>query len=374
MAKPIMLTEEIRLQCLQEFAQKLADARMAGGTFEFKKDIKYEGKRECEVVYTPEAWYKTLMLIQENAKEVGWHGICRRDEEDPAVFNVEDILVYPQKVTGTTINPDAVEYAAWMNQLDDDTFNNLRCHVHSHVNMGVTPSGTDQKFREDRLSQLGDDDFYVFQIMNKKGDISSAVYDFRENVFYETADVKTLVLWDGEMEEWSDYKIIGDLLLDGLNPENLCAIIELFNSSGMKEFIEGAKESVKEEKFSYGSFGNRSNSSYQSGVYVGKSTNGQKKTSEPPSKVLNNGPSSCYNGTTDNPIDDSFEDDAFDEDERLKDPFGYTDEKGMFHGNGSYLNFCEDGDCSRCTNTSCAWNERYYDHFGYGYYGGGWDC
>ena len=357
MAKPIMLTEELRLKCLQEFAQKLADARMAGGTFKFEKAIKYDDKKECEVVYTPKAWYKTLMLIQENAKEVGWHGICRRDEEDPAVFNVEDILVYPQKVTGTTINPDAVEYAAWMNQLDDDTFNNLRCHVHSHVNMGVTPSGTDQKFREDRLSQLGDDDFYVFQIMNKKGDISSAVYDFKNNVFYETSDVKTLVLWDGEMEEWSDYKIVGDLLLDGLNPENLMAIVDLFNNSGMKEFIEGAKESVKEEKYSYGKYGNY-------GTYAGNTATTEKKSSKTSSLVRINGQQSCYNSSKGTEIDE-FEDDDFEDDDRLKDPFGYTDEKGLFHGTGSYLNYCEDGDCENCTNVSCGWNDRYYDNFGY---------
>lgn len=371
MAKPIRLTEEIKKECLEEFAKKLADTRMAGGTFKFEKAVKYDEKKECEVVYTSKAWYKTLMLIQENAKEVGWHGVCRRDEEDPAVFYVEDILVYPQKVTGTTINPDAVEYAAWMNQLDDDTFNNLRCHVHSHVNMGVTPSGTDQKFREDRLSQLSDDDFYVFQIMNKKGDISSAVYDFRNNIFYETSDVKTLVICDFDMKEWEIYKTVGELLM-ACNGGELQPILDLFESSGMRDFLTEAKDSVKEEKYSsWASYLGRE-------LYAGKGTivpSASKNSSKSGSEVRINGQKTCYNGSEEDEIAKytEDEDDYDDYGDLLTDPFGYTDERGRFHGTGSYSDPCV-GDCERCDNVQCAYNDAYYDNLSYygGLRRGGW--
>ena len=353
MAKPIKLSEEMKAQLLKEFAEQLDSTRMAGGTFEFKKDAKYEEKKECEVVYSEKAWYKTLMLIDANAKEVGWHGVCHRDEEDPTVFYVDDILVYPQKVTGTTINPDTIEYTAWMNGLDDHTFNNMRAHIHSHVNMGVTPSGTDLTFRKDRLSQLGDQEYYIFQIMNKSGKISSQVYDFENNILYETEDVKTLVQCDCEMEEWETYKTVGKLLLACTGGE-LQPIIDLFEKSGMKDFITGAKASVKEERYSFGT------SYLGRGLYAGKGTTGvlnsdQKKTSLDRTKGQYGG----YNKDTD--IDDDDYNDI------LSDPFGYMDERGKFHG--SYAYPCVEGDCGNCSNVSCAWNEDYYDTY---YGGGGW--
>lgn len=365
MAKPIRMTEEMKEICLEEFRKTLNDSRMSLGTFEFKKALKYEADKKCEVCYNSKAWYKTIMLIEIQPKEVGWHGICRRDEEDPTVFYVEDILVYPQKVTAINIDPDPVEYAAWMNSLDDDTFNNLRIHVHSHVNMGTTPSSTDQTFRKDRLSQLRDDDFYVFQIMNKKGEINSAVYDFKNNIFYESADVKTVVACECEMEEWDTYKTIGKLLM-ACTGDELTPILALYREAGMKEFLSDAQGKVKDAVYRL----NRC-SSYPYGSRIKEYDQYRSNTSQ------GNQQSSAVN--KEGP-------DAPDIDKRLSDPLGYTDERGVFHGSDydeyscdgdcyycrdyeckSNVNFTYDdcyGDCDMCKNTQCSFNENYYDSYG----------
>lgn len=353
MAKPIKMTDDIKKQCLEAFIKQLNDERMAKGTFEFKKTVTYDGKKECEVVYSEQAWYKTLMLIEENPKEVGWHGICRRDEEDPAIFYIDDIVVYPQEVTGSTITPDTIEYTEWMNGLDDNTFNNMRAHVHSHVNMGVTPSGTDNTFRKDRLSQLGDEDYYIFQIMNKKGEINSEVYDFKNNIMYESKDVKTLVTCACEMDEWDAYKTIGSLLMACKSIGELQPILELFENAGIREFLTGAKDLVKEVKPTYGGRYN----GYYGSTY---------KRSGGSSVVTTN-----LNGTKVTSKKDDSDDDIDVVDDKLSDPFGdpfgYMDERGRFHGSGSYSDPCN-GDCDCCDNVHCAYNDAYYDNLSY--YGG----
>lgn len=253
MAKPIKLTQEQKLALLQSLAETLNSARMTNDGIKIEKRFTLTGEHKCTVQYTANAWYKTIMLIENQPDEVGWHGVCHRDAKDKTLFHITDILLYPQKVTDATINPDPIEYANWMNALDDDTFNHMRAHIHSHVYMPVTPSGPDQKFRDDRLSQLSDDDFYIFQIMNKEGNISSAVYDFQNNIFYENKDVSTTVECD-DMNIWETYKNIGKMLM-GCTVEELRPAIDIFLTSGVNGFLTEAKNVVTRERTAYNGYG-----------------------------------------------------------------------------------------------------------------------
>ena len=99
----------------------------------------------CEVVYSKEAWMKTCSLVINRNLEVGWHGVVRRSEKDPTKFVVEDILVFPQRVTSASTEPDDEDYMNWQDSLDAETFNKVRLYGHSHVNMSVDPSSTDMK-------------------------------------------------------------------------------------------------------------------------------------------------------------------------------------------------------------------------------------
>lgn len=248
MARPIVLTTEQKNELLAEFTRQLNGVRMADAGIKVEKKYKLPNAK-TSVTYTADAWFKTIMLIEENGKEVGWHAVCFRDPSDDKAFIVTDILVYPQKVTGATINPDPAEYAAWMNGLDDDTFNNMRGHIHSHVNMPVSPSGTDERFREDRIAQLREDDFYIFQIMNKRGNISSAVYDIKYNTYYENADVETLIECES-MEQWDTYKTIAKMLLT-CDQKSISGAMKLFTETNMATFLGEAKKVVVEEKVTY---------------------------------------------------------------------------------------------------------------------------
>jgi len=132
-------------------------------------------------------------LVENFQTEVQWHGLTRRvgDHE----FEVYDLIVPPHEVSSATVVSDYSKYTEWLNNLPDEVFNDLRFHGHSHVNMGVSPSGIDNKYRKDLVTQMptpqadDEDSFYIFMIFNKRGEWSGEIYDLKYNTLYSTADI-----------------------------------------------------------------------------------------------------------------------------------------------------------------------------------------
>ena len=143
---------------------------------------------KIKLIFEPIAWFKMKTLIENCKDEIAWHGIVNASE-DRKTFTVTEILVYPQTVSGATVTTDEVKYTAWKNALDDDAYNNLRLQGHSHVNMGTSPSSVDTTLYSAMLQTLGNQSYYIFLIMNKKGDSWINIYDLLNNAIYETADI-----------------------------------------------------------------------------------------------------------------------------------------------------------------------------------------
>lgn len=157
-----------------------------------KIDVQYlipvpKNTKKAELIYSEQAANKIKMLVNLCSDEVGWHGTAHRDEKENNIFYIDDIFVFPQEVTGTTVTPDETEYAMWLAGLEDDTFNHLRFHGHSHVNMNTNPSGTDTSYQSDMLQNL--EDFYIFGIFNKRDDNWMTIYDVENNIIYEDEDI-----------------------------------------------------------------------------------------------------------------------------------------------------------------------------------------
>ena len=225
MSKVIKITENEIEEIKQEFFEALEKSKLPNGKFTFSKTVG-EIDRKADLFYTEKAWIKQQALIDNFSDEVAWHGIAKRGEDESVdEYIIEDILVYPQEVTGATVNTDQEEYQNWLYEHDDEVFDNIRMQGHSHVNMGVTPSGVDDSLYERILGQLDDEMFYIFLIWNKKGDKTVKIYDLAKNVLFETADVDV-----GIIEE--------EIKLD--------------------EFLSDAKEKVKRKAATnYGYTGNR---------------------------------------------------------------------------------------------------------------------
>lgn len=188
----IQLTEELKQKALKEFQEKLFNERFSDTkinfSFDLKNETQLEDKDKVIVNVRPEAWLKMWSLVASESGEIGWHGTVERKANK--IFEITNIIVYPQFVTGTTVQTDDVGYGNWLHkELDDETFNHLRFHGHSHVNMSTSPSGVDTTWYNDILQGLSNEDYYIFAILNKRDDIFIEIYDLATNTIYEKKDI-----------------------------------------------------------------------------------------------------------------------------------------------------------------------------------------
>lgn len=218
MSKYIKLTDEVKTSIIAEFARTIGLIKMSDGKVVFSKTLNDIGEK-ATLYYTEEAWMKSKLLIAMNDKEIAWHSLAKRGE-DPTKheYIIYDVLVYPQEVTGTTVTTDQVRYQTWLYEQPDEVFNNIRAQCHSHVNMGVSPSGVDTSLYERILNQLSDEDFYIFTIGNKKGDLTVIIYDMGKNILFETKDVTTDIIEDGS-GIFAFFKTVSDAVVTKPTPK-----------------------------------------------------------------------------------------------------------------------------------------------------------
>lgn len=195
--KPIMLTQEAKDNALEIF-KKLLDS--ASGESDLKINITTEtllqeqGIEKPIVYVSSVAYVKMMSLINNSSDELAWYGIAARVNKN---YYIEDILVYPQSVTSTTVDADEEKCAKWFMELPDEVINNLKFQGHSHVGMSVTPSGRDTNNWQQFASILKDDEFMILCIGNKRGEFYWNIYDKAINVFFENKDI-TMVIVDAK--------------------------------------------------------------------------------------------------------------------------------------------------------------------------------
>lgn len=199
MPKPIRITEEMKAELQTEFEAMLSSLKMSAGEINYSKSYKYENA-EAILWLSPLAYSKTIALIMSFSDEVAWHGLVSRTA--PNEFLIEDIIVYPQIVSGATVNTDQEKYTTWLYDCSDDVFNKIRMQGHSHVNMSVSPSSVDSSHREKILDQLEKDMFYIFMIWNKSLKTHVLIYDMANNILYEDKDIEVKVAGDDAVDSF----------------------------------------------------------------------------------------------------------------------------------------------------------------------------
>lgn len=197
MSKIIKITAQDIQNLVKEFEESLKKSKISNGKINFQKSFE-DTKCKAKVYLSQKAWIKTNALLKKFDKEVAWHGVARRsDNPDEHTYFIDDIIVYPQTVTGVTVEMDTEAYAQWiMDNIEDDRFNNICMQAHSHVNMGTTPSSTDLTHQEEILEMLSSDGFYIFMIWNKSLSINTKIYDMKKNLMFENSDVTVDVYYD----------------------------------------------------------------------------------------------------------------------------------------------------------------------------------
>lgn len=198
--KRLNLTQEQKEKLLILCQEKIfkSEASELGGTFSLSLTLDSTPIEAVKpiVLFKPLAYLKMTKLVKTVDCECGWHGVVTRDAN---VFTVHDILVYPQKATAATVESDDDAYAAWLDALPDETYNSIRLQGHSHVNMGVTPSTTDNDNRKTFLKMINQTTgYYIFMIANKPGLVHTCIYDMSQQLLFENSDITLDVLIDDD--------------------------------------------------------------------------------------------------------------------------------------------------------------------------------
>lgn len=250
MSKPIRMTQEMKNEIMADVAKKLESMVLFDGKQSIPIDYHYNEKDHATVVFSRIAWEKQMRLVDEFSSEVGWHGLVHRDAEDPSKFVIDDILVFPQEVTGATVTPDQGAYDQWNAMLPPEQRNAMRYHGHSHVSMATSPSTTDDTFqkgilgrlngdgyteemRRQIMEQLGESAFYIFMIWNKRREHHVRIFDLFNNTYYDGKEVS----------------------------------IQIEGMEDLDSFIADAKSKVRTKTYSYPSYGGQYGGRYYDDDY-----------------------------------------------------------------------------------------------------------
>lgn len=141
-------------------------------------EVKYfDTKKYPEVIFTPKSLAVMKYIVDNVSDEVGWLGVVESYPNNK--FLVTDIYIPNQGVHGTTceLMPDGLSILAehLMATGKEDDVSKIRLWGHSHVNMGVTPSGQDLNDAIRLANDCGN--FFIRVICNKSGLMSVAFYD-----------------------------------------------------------------------------------------------------------------------------------------------------------------------------------------------------
>lgn len=191
--KPIKISQDYAKNAAQKlYEQLMAMNYIRSDKFTYSAEFPaVKQKNAITVNFTYEAYHQMFALINHFSSEVAWCGTVNRIDETH--FQITKILLYPQTVTGATVNTDWGEYSMWYAKLPDEDFNNLHFQGHSHVNMGVTPSGTDMEDQWRFIDTMPMDSYEIFMIWNKRREYNVRVIDLKANVIYEGEDVNVTV-------------------------------------------------------------------------------------------------------------------------------------------------------------------------------------
>lgn len=236
--KPIKLSENIKQKLIEEFTKSINNAKLSNDTLHFSAkitDTLSKTTPKTTVYVSAEAYLKMMLYVRDTSTEIAWHGTVQRDKEKN-YFYISDVFLYPQQLSAATVQTDQEKYNEWIMSLDDDTHNSMRFQGHSHVNFAASPSGTDLAFYDDMLQVLPENDFYIFMILNKRGEMTLLIYDLETNTIYETEDINFYIITD------NDYDTIGTI---EESKEKYCITPRVPNTSNYKSYAsENSKTSL----------------------------------------------------------------------------------------------------------------------------------
>ena len=147
--------------------------------------FEYDFPNPPAVFYTDEVFAQINYLVQKVGTEVGWLGLVDKLKDNN--YLVTKIYIPKQEVSGVETDIDSDAMAELALEIDDDGKDpgKLLYWGHSHVNMGVSPSGQDEVQIEEFISVEPPPKFFIRGIYNKRGQSKVDVYDIQQNCVHQ---------------------------------------------------------------------------------------------------------------------------------------------------------------------------------------------
>ena len=206
--KKLKLSPQEKQKLIAEFSEQIEQYEddVYEESISFEKTFKEKAKDKITIIFTPEAYLRSFILVKTFTGEVGWHGLMRKVSE--RTYLVYDIMVYPQVVNGArTLDPTKTN--EWYDKYDD-VIDMMHFQAHSHNTMSTTPSGTDLQNQANIVKNMQGSGFKLFQIWNKQGDINSFFYDLDNNLLYDRNDIEIVI-------ETKEFGTMNNFILDAKN-------------------------------------------------------------------------------------------------------------------------------------------------------------
>lgn len=149
-----------------------------------ERKVERAEKPAPRVFYTAEVYDLIKFLVAHCEKEVGWLGMVDTIGND---YLITAIYVPEQEVHGTETDIDADAMAALAMEILDanEDPSKLFYWGHSHVNMGVSPSGQDEQQVDEYLVNCPG---FIRGIYNKKGDSKVDVFLPEEGIVWQCCE------------------------------------------------------------------------------------------------------------------------------------------------------------------------------------------
>ena len=216
-----------------------------------------EDEKPPMVCFTEQVLAKFKGYVDNCSLEIGWLALVKIDAQGRYI--VYDTLLPHQNVSAVTtdlMESGLQEVGEEILATRPDEFNNVRCWCHSHVNMQVCPSGTDDSTFEQFYENC---EYFIRVICNKKGDMRVDFVDLEKEIRFD--NINWYILLSKETEVLNNSIVKYQKEIDEITEKNKKIIEELnkkideYRDNLFKELEvnikEEVKEKVKEEKYTY---------------------------------------------------------------------------------------------------------------------------
>jgi hypothetical protein len=139
-----------------------------------------------QIYISSDAMAKMSLYVEGCEDEIGWLGTAIKNVKQNYI-HITDMLLFDQEVHATTTEITSEGLSSFAEELLQqadgiDIWNNIKVWGHSHVKMGITPSGQDDKQMEAFLG-CGHE-WFIRIICNKLGALKVDLYEYALGITY----------------------------------------------------------------------------------------------------------------------------------------------------------------------------------------------